>query len=98
MRNIPLIAGLMVAGLGMATMTASSALAADVCLNPATIDMSMTQGAMQNSPGYNVAEFDAAMAKGNRCSTTQQSLPLQQKGHTGYDNQVSSPNNYNTNN
>jgi len=84
MRKISLFAGIVAVTLGMGAISATSAFADSVCLNPDAGAIDLSHNAMQPGAGwgYDKTAVDAELAKGNRCSVVQQSAPVDQTNYS----------------
>jgi hypothetical protein len=92
MQKLALFAGAVVMALGVSA--ASSSAFAMGCLDNQSnmVAPSLVANFISSAPGgagaasalppaYDVSQYNADLAKGNACSTTQQSLPLDQQNH-----------------
>jgi len=92
MQNIVKLASVLVVAMGMGA--ASTSAFAMGCLNnqAAMVTQSLTANTISQAPGgggsatalppaYNIGHYNALLAEGNACPTTEQSLPLDQQ-HT----------------
>lgn len=78
MRKISLFAGIVAMTVGLAGVSTASSAFAMGCLNPDAGAIDLTHNAMNPGAGagFDKEAVDAELAKGNRCSITQQSQPV----------------------
>jgi hypothetical protein len=75
MSKTSIFASVAIAAIGIASLSSGSAFAA--CLNTDLPPISLSHTAMTPNQGfeYDKAAYDAQLAKGNKCATTEQSYP-----------------------